>query len=363
VAKADEQTRKVLLVAPRMEPRGTSEYTVNLARGLKRQGAEVLVLCVAGPPLEAIRRDDIRVETFARLESPLFPFTEQKRFAQVVAQFAPQIVHLQSVRVSRVAGALRKGCAAPVVLTVHWRPGRRRWFQRLSRKVSGIIATTQAVREEIVNQCRVEKNKIVVIPNGIDVERIDATAVRPIFSGHTPVVGSVGPVERGRGHELFVQAAARLVGRGCTSQFVVAGEGPELPSLRELAASLGLQGCLTFATQFSEYEEILDAFDVVVQSSLVDVSGFSILEAMGRGRPVIAFNTGTACEMIEDNKTGRLVQKGNVSELADAIEELTKNVEKAREMGGRARQRVRERFDVRRIARQTLEFYNGLLPA
>ena len=344
-----------------MEPRGTSEYTVNLAGGLKRHGTDVLVLCVPGPPLDAIRKEGIGVETFVRLESSLFRFGERRRFAEVVGRFGPQVIHLQSPRVWRVVGALGTDRAARVVLTVHWSPSRSRCLRRLSRKVDGIIATSQAVREEIVNRCGVEKKKAVVIPNGIDVERLDGARIRPIFSAHTCAVGSIGPAEPGRGHDLFVQAAGRLVSRGCSRQFVVAGEGPELPSLRALAASLGLERCLTFVTEFAEYEDILDAFDVVVQSSLVDVSGFSILEAMGRGRPVIAFNTGTACEIIEDGKTGRLVQKGNVAELADAIQELTEDVEAAREMGERARERIKDRFDIRKVAGQTLDFYSGLL--
>ena len=72
-----------------------------------------------------------------------------------------------------------------------------------------------------------------------------------------------------------------------------------MPPLRRLASSLGLDSYVTFVDDLYSYDQVLDATDVVVQSSQVDVSGFSILKAMGYGRPVIAFNTGTACEIIE----------------------------------------------------------------
>ena len=118
---------------------------------------------------------------------------------------------------------------------------------------------------------------------------------------------------------------------------------------------------MTIATDFAEYEEVLGALDVVVQSSLVDVSGFSILEAMGYQRPVIAFNTGTACEMIEDSRTGLLVPKGDAEALAKAIRSLITDKERARQMGRAARESVRQSFNVRTLARDTLRVYGEVL--
>ena len=139
------------------------------------------------------------------------------------------------------------------------------------------------------------------------------------------------------------------------------GRGEGVPELRRLIRSLGLERCVTLSTDFSVYEDILGALDVVVQHSLVDVSGFSILEAMGHGRPVVAFNTGTACEMVEEKKTGLLVPKGDVPALADAIQYLLSDVSVARQMGENARKSVAEKFNIRTIARQTLGYYRSIL--
>lgn len=363
MGKDSLQVKKVLLVAPQMEPRGTSEYTLNLAKELAASGVEVAVFCVPGPMLKMVERAGIPVETFNHLESFWLRFGERKRFLASVDGFAPQVVHAQSFRVARALRLLARRSALPLVLTVHWVPGRPRALRRLSTRLSGVIATTQAVREGLVNQCGVARDKIKLIPNGIDVARLEAGGIAPIFRSPVPVVGSLGPVEERRGQELFVRAASLLVRRGRSVQFVVAGEGAELPELRRLVASLGLERSVTLATDFSAYEDILGALDVVVQSSQVDVSGFSILEAMGHGRPVIAFNTGTACEIVQERTTGLLVPKGDVKALAAAIEELVGDVETARRMGENARQRVREKFNVRTLARQTLHFYEDLVSA
>ena len=145
--------------------------------------------------------------------------------------------------------------------------------------------------------------------------------------------------------------------------FVVAGRGSALPELRKLVTRLGLERCVTLATDFAAYEDVLAAIDVVVQSSQVDVSGLSILEAMGHGRPVIAFNTGTACEIVEDGKTGLLVPKGNVTALAEAMERLVGSPDAARRMGEQARLTVKRKFNVRIVGRETLLYYAAILNA
>jgi glycosyltransferase involved in cell wall biosynthesis len=76
---------------------------------------------------------------------------------------------------------------------------------------------------------------------------------------------------------------------------------------------------------------------------------------------VVAFNTGTACEMVEDKKTGLLVQKGDVPGLADAIQYLLSDVSVARQMGRNAQKAVAEKFNIRTIARQTLAYYRSIL--
>jgi glycosyltransferase involved in cell wall biosynthesis len=224
-----------------------------------------------------------------------------------------------------------------------------------------VIAASQAVREGLVNDCGVARGKIRVIHNGVDIDRLDEDRISPIFATRVPVVGSLGPIEHQRGHELFIRAAGLVASRLPDVQFVVAGEGTELPGLRKLVAGLGLDRRVTLATDFGSYADVLAAIDVVVQSSQVNVSGFSILEAMGHGRPVIAFNTGTACEIVEDGKTGLLIPKGDVDALAGAIVRLLDDRDTAARMGAAARRAVAERFDARTLAEATLAYYEDLV--
>ncbi len=357
------QVRKVLLIAPEMEVRGISQCAFGLARELRRQQVETAVFCAPGPMLERFAEMGIPVRTFDHLENMCLHLGEQKRFAQAAAEWEPQIVHGHSYRVAGAMKLLRGDCSAPQALTLHWMPPAGRGLRKFARGLAGIIATTQSLREELVNDCGLAKRQIEVIPNGIDVERLMERTIPPIFRSPVPAVGSLGPIEERRGHELFIQAAAELVRRGVKAQFVVAGQGEETPEIRRLIHSLDLAHRVTVAVDFAAYHDVLNALDIVVQSSQMDISGMSILEAMGHARPVIAFNTGTACELVEDGRTGVLVPKGDGGVLADAVQRLLADQDRARRMAMQAQQRVRERFDIRDTARQHLRLYAELLSA
>jgi len=351
----------VVFVSPQMEARGTNEYAVNMAAELKRRGLSVAVFCAPGPMLNLLRKRDVRAETFEGLAKARLHRAERKRFFELLAELDPQMLHVQTARLAQMLVELRDEITVPIVLTVHGVPAKPRAFRAVAAGVRGIVATSQDVRQDLVNRCKVDKDKIAYIPNGVDLDGLDFRELKPIFTAKVPVVGSVGPVEEARGHELFVRAAARLINAGQKIQFLVVGEGSEVPQLRRLSRELGLDCCLTFVGDFWSYEDVLEALDVVVQTSQVDVSGFSILDAMAHGRPVIAFNTGTACEIIDDGKTGFLVTREGFDQLAQAIGTLAENPDKARRMGEAARAKVTEKFNVRSVAERTLHFYHDLL--
>ncbi len=355
------ELRRVLFIAPRMEARGTNEYVSLLAGELLRRDVEVSVFCASGPMLEVLEEKGVPVSIFKNLGAARFSSVLRAEFREKLLDFAPDIVHAPGIDALKSYFKVAGDYGAPVVLTMHSAPERARSFRTVAPRLAGIIATSQKARERIVNDFRFSKSNIVVISNGIDVESIRRDTTRPVFSGPVPVMGSVGPVERARGHELFVEAASILVRSGRVAHFVVAGEGGEISKLAGLGSELGLDKYLTFVRDFASYHEVLDALDVVIQSARVDVSGFSILDAMAAGRPVIAFNTGTVCEIIEDGKTGLIVGEDDAESLAQAMEKLAGNPDWGRGLGREAMIRVGEKFNIRNTAIEIVDFYKRIL--
>jgi len=89
---------------------------------------------------------------------------------------------------------------------------------------------------------------------------------------------------------------------------------------------------------------LLEACSALIFPSLYEGFGMPVLEAMARGKPLIGGAHGGAPEVIEDGKTGYLVQHGDAPELATSIETLLADPSLAREMGARGRERLNRNF-------------------
>lgn len=125
---------------------------------------------------------------------------------------------------------------------------------------------------------------------------------------------------------------------------------------------LNLANNVTFAGSVPN-ELLVDHYhktDLYVQPSLSESFGAPILEAMSCGLPVVATCAGGIPEIVENEKTGLLVEAGNASALADAIIRLIENDELRKTMGKASRQRVVELFSWEKITDNLLPCYKNI---
>ena len=86
-----------------------------------------------------------------------------------------------------------------------------------------------------------------------------------------------------------------------------------------------------------------------------------MIEAAAAGKPVVASNCGPIPEVVEDGASGDLVEPSNAEALAEAVLRLLEAPERAREMGQRGRQIVKEKFDIRASVRGLERIYLSIL--
>src|SRR6185437_11552005 len=96
-------------------------------------------------------------------------------------------------------------------------------------------------------------------------------------------------------------------------------------------------------------------------TSLYESFGLVYIESFASRIPVVAFKTDTASEIIEDNKTGILVEKENVKQLAKKISELLSNPDKRQQIIENAYKRFETYYNVERMAKETAEWYRAVL--
>jgi glycosyltransferase involved in cell wall biosynthesis len=245
----------------------------------------------------------------------------------------------------------------PVVLSaIHstgWPDGINWLNRRLTPLTDAFIAVAQGHGEHLVKRERFPREKVRVIPNGIDVARFrprpeTRAAVRQSLGidAEAPVCGIVAALRPEKNHELFLHAAAKVAPARRDARFLMIGDGPRRGDLERLTAELNLASVVQFLGSRSDVDELLAALDVFALTSHNEASPVSILEAMATGLPVVATRVGSVAESVDQGATGFLVTPNSVDETAARWLELMNNDRLCRSMGEAARQSAVERWSL-----------------
>jgi len=267
------------------------------------------------------------------------------RLRRAIDDFGPDLIHAHGSRAGFLVAMAKP--KAPLVYTVHGLHLLHRPFplralgaaaERLtSRRASLTIFVSHMDRDEALSHRLVQdENRAVVIHNGIR-----PPAGSPAPAVRTDHLGFVGRLETPKDPLLFLRVVERLPGFDAT----MVGWGALGPAVEEEIARRSLTGVKMLGEM--SHEETLDAmahFGVLVVTSRWEAFGLAALEAMALGVPVVAPRVGGLGEIIEDNRSGILVQSRSADGLADAVRRLSEDLRLRQQVieGGRAR--VREHF-------------------
>jgi glycosyltransferase involved in cell wall biosynthesis len=230
------------------------------------------------------------------------------------------------------AALLGKWLDKPVVITARgsdlnvlgtsW-PARRmmRWA---GRRAAGSVGVSSAL-VSILRGWGVDRTRLHVIRNGVDLQRfrpLDRFAARTATgTSGTPVLLCVGNLVEVKGHDLVIEATARLTQTLPNMELIVIGDGPLRDRLQAQAEALGIACRVRFVGTVpnDQLAPWYSAADALVLASRSEGWANVLLEAMACGTPVVATDVGGSAEAIGDSDAGRLVLSRDVGTLADTI--------------------------------------------
>ena len=172
------------------------------------------------------------------------------------------------------------------------------------------------------------------------------------------VIGRLVPI---KGHDVLLRAVAAVRSDLPGITLEIAGDGPLEQELRSTAARLGLDGVASFLGRVAPAAPVFERAEVVVVPSFGEGFGMVALEAMERGRPVIASAVGGLPEIVEDGRTGLLVPVGDAEALARAIRELAGDPARAAATAAAGRLRAIEGFAQERCTDRIEAIYRAAL--
>jgi glycosyltransferase involved in cell wall biosynthesis len=247
-------------------------------------------------------------------------------------------------------------------------PGILRALKISNRFVSLIAANSEAVKRNVHQREGFPLERIAVVPNGHDLRRFDAPAdprVRDRFgiAADHRVIGMVANLyQRKRQFDLI--RALPDIRRNCGPvHLVFAGAGEEAGSLRELAGSLDLGGFVHLVEDATEVVPIVKHFDVAVLCSESEGSSNAIIEYAFCARPIVCTNVGGNPELVQHQKSGLLVDCGDVEAIAAGITSLLRDEGLAARFGAAARQMAVRRYTKEAMLAEHLALYDAALAA
>lgn len=317
-----------------------------------RQAIDCMRDAGAGIHLVEMRRVPLRPENAAAVQ----------KVRVLIHRLAPDIVHCHSAIAGVVGRLAAIGTRATTVYTPNGlAQGRTATLveRLLGRVTDRFVAVSETEAVYAAQRRLVPRDRLVVIPNGIDVEPVAPRELRTLLGldADTPLVGTMGRLSPQKAPEVFVRACA-MVSRstpGC--HFVLIGDGPLRHLVNDLVKAYGLEPMFHWLPELPGAAAYLHDLTAFALPSRFEGGPYSPLEAIRAGVPVVLSDVVGNRDVIEHRTSGLLVPADDPARLAEALLELVSDPAEAAAFTTAARTRLEARFDLRVSARRLGDLY------
>ena len=277
------------------------------------------------------------------------------------------LVHTHSSVDSWLATLAAKSRRLPVVRSRHVTIPILKRRALIYRLADHVITTGEAVAAR-VRDVGIPPGRISAISAGVDTTRFHAgVSGKPVrealgLAADGKVVGLVANVRGSKGHAVFLEAAREVLRTYPDARFLIVGDGVGFDDVRRRVREMGLEPRVIMTGFRRDIPEVMAALDVLVlPSTKSEATSQVIPQALAVGTPVAAAATGGIPEIVRDGETGRLVEPGNASALAQAVLSLLAEPERAREMALAGQALIRARYSADVSMSATTDVYRSLL--
>src|ERR671936_677694 len=345
------------------EVAGGQLVALQLARAARERGDEVaFVAPERGPFTELAEREGFPVDILPLRRT--FQLGAAWRLARLLRRRRADLLHTHTLAAGNALSRLA-GRAAPVPVVSHlhienhFRPATRRLLAGLDNATARLAARLVAVSENTKRAYERQgypRRRIEVVYNGVDVPASGA------YRRNEPArIGEIARFCDVKGQRELLHAVARLP----DARLVLAGRdleqgGAFQDELERESERLGIRERVEVGFH-EDVPALLETLDVVALPSWTEGLPLVLLEAMARGRPVVATPVGGTPERVTDGETGLLVPPRDPEALAEALRRVLDDPDLARRLGEAARARVAQRFTAAEQERRMVEIYDSVV--
>lgn len=264
--------------------------------------------------------------------------------------FSPHVMQAHLARGAHMGGRICKALGVPLTVKTHNRVNLKYYPH-----VNHFIATTSAQKNYLIEH-GVESAHISIIPNFSALPSVAEAAV-----AHTPIrFCSYGRMVKKKGFDILLRAFRSFLDNGQQGFMQIGGDGIERRALETLATALNLNAHMEFVGWISDPAQILDGCDVFVLPSLDEPFGIVLLEAMARGKAIIATRTQGPLEIFDDTSAW-LVETGDIASLANALTQAALQPDDVQEKSRAGLMRFKQIYSPDAVVPRILGVYKAML--
>lgn len=344
---------------------------------LREAGVDIVPLALRAGPPEVLppRAHALLTDTVypSRSAAAFWPRLDRLLFAHHPARFIREaqrrrLSHLHAhfaFRPATVARRMARALHIPFSVAVHARDLFVQAPDPLRRRLAGaaaIITCTNYNQAYLAHVCPgLDPTRMQVIRHGVDLHEFTPLA-RP---GSRLV--AIGRLETKKGFHTLIEACRILKNRGLRVPCTIVGEGTQRARLAQMIQRLGLQESLHLTGYLPQGELrriLLQAMAVVAPCEIApdgDRDGIPnvLLEAMALGIPVVSTRIASIPELVDDGRTGLLVEPGQAQDLAAAIERLARDPLLCRTLGANGRHTIEQSYVVQRNIQALIPIFHS----
>jgi len=379
--------KKVLFIITKSNWGGAQKYVYDLATSLPKSSFDVIVACGgSGILVNELKKSGVHTLPIDSLKRDIGIISDIKSFYEILSILKsekPDIVHLNSSKAGGIGAlAARLTKIRRIIFTCHgWAFNEERswaalWLIRLSSWFTVALShTTITVSErDLIDGKRLPllKNKIQLIHNGIKVpqfkERLDArrfiqerAGEKGVLIGENDfVVAAIGELHKNKGYRYMFEAITEIKKSDeLPVKLVVISDGEEKEKLSATIQRLNLEKDVALIGFIENAPTYLKGFDGFVFTSIKEGLPYVLIEAGFAQLPVVATDVGGVKEIIEDMKSGILVQPRKPKDIAQGLQLIAKNPDRASFFGNNLKEAVTAKFSVDTMARETEAVYRS----
>ena len=341
--------------------------------------ADVTVACfMDGSFYKEILNKDIKTKFFEQKNR--FDISVVEDLCAFINSEKFDLIHSHGARANFIAMFLKRKLKMPVVTTMHSDYKldftddlyKKYVFTSLNayslRKLDYYIAVSDNFKKMLISR-GFEPNKIFTVYNGMDytkeaeyISKEDFAKRHGLVIDENEVyVGIIGRLDDVKGHDVFINAAAKVLEKCPNVTFLLAGDGDNKDKLELQAKNLGIGDKVKFLGFISDIYSFINFVDINTLSSRSESFPYVLMEGAFMKKATVSSDVGGISDLIDDGENGFLFENENYSQLADKLVCLVKDKEKRARFGEELFIKATTNFSSQKLAQTHMEIYNSIL--